>query len=84
MSFKTVAIIGAGTMGSGIATNIAQHGVDVRMIDVSEDAVARAVERIGSFYDRNAEKGRMSIEDAAADRDSSWPAAGRPRTRRSS
>ena len=66
MSFKTVAIIGAGTMGSGIATNIAQHGVDVRMIDVSEDAVAGAVDRIGRFYDRNAEKGRMSEEDAAA------------------
>ena len=66
MRFKTVAIIGAGTMGSGIATNIAQHGVDVRMIDVSEDAVARALERIGGFYDRNVEKGRMSEEDAAA------------------
>ena len=66
MSFKTVAIIGAGTMGSGIATNIAQHGVDVCMIDVSEDAVARAVDTIGRFYDRNAEKGRMSEDDAAA------------------
>ena len=60
MPFKTVAIIGAGTMGSGIATNIAQHGIAVSMIDVSEDAVARAIEGIGGFYDRNAEKGKIS------------------------
>lgn len=69
MPFKTVAIIGAGTMGSGIATNIAQHGIAVSMIDVSEDAVARAIEGIGGFYDRNAEKGRISEGDAASAKD---------------
>lgn len=66
MSISTVAIIGAGTMGSGIATNIAQHGIDVRMIDISQEAVDRAIGLVGTFYDRNAEKGRMSESDAAA------------------
>ena len=66
MKFKTVAIIGAGTMGSGIATNIAQHGIDVRIIDVSDQAVDRSIEMVGKFYEKNAEKGRMSIEDATA------------------
>lgn len=65
MTFQTVAIIGAGTMGSGIATNIAQHGIDVRMIDISQESVDRAIATVGGFYDRNAEKGRMSEADAA-------------------
>ena len=64
MTFKTVAIIGAGTMGSGIATNIAQSGIDVRMIDISQEAVDRALVTVGSFFDRNAEKGRMSEAEA--------------------
>jgi len=66
MTFESVAIIGAGTMGSGIATNIAQHGIDVRMVDISDEAVERAIATVGGFYDRNAEKGRMSAEDATA------------------
>ncbi|PPR64961.1 MAG: 3-hydroxyadipyl-CoA dehydrogenase [Alphaproteobacteria bacterium MarineAlpha4_Bin2] len=66
MTFKTVAIIGAGKMGSGIATNIAQHDVDVRMIDVSEEAVARALETITGVYERSSERGRMSTEEASA------------------
>jgi 3-hydroxybutyryl-CoA dehydrogenase len=66
MAFKTVAIIGAGTMGSGIATNIAQHGINVRMIDTSEESLNRAISTVESFYDRTAKKGRMSEADAAA------------------
>ena len=66
MNFKTVAIIGAGTMGSGIATNIAQHGIDVRMIDIAEDAVERAIATVGGFFDRNVEKGRMEATAAEA------------------
>lgn len=53
-------------MGSGIATNIAQNGLDVRMIDISQDSVDRALATVGGFYDRNAEKGRMSQDDADA------------------
>ena len=66
MKFKTVAIIGAGTMGSGIATNIAQHGIDVRIIDISDKAVEGSIEAIGRFYEKNAEKGRMSAKNADA------------------
>ena len=75
MTFETVAIIGAGTMGSGIATNIAQHGINVRMVDISDEAVERAIETVGGFYDRNAEKGRMSAEDAARQPKPGFPAA---------
>ena len=45
--------------------HIAQHGINVRMVDISEEAVERAIETVGGFYDRNAEKGRMSAEDTA-------------------
>jgi len=66
MSFNTVGIIGAGTMGSGIATTLGQQGVSVRLVDTTEDAVGRGVGAARKFYDRAAEKGKMSAEDAAA------------------
>src|SRR5665647_2495141 len=42
---KTLAIIGAGIMGAGLAQLFAQNGYAVNLHDVSEDALARAVER---------------------------------------
>lgn len=40
----TIAFIGLGNMGIGMATNLAKAGYDVRALDISKDAVARAVE----------------------------------------
>lgn len=60
---KNVAVIGAGTMGNGIAHVFAQHGFKVNLIDVSEKQLAKAVETIGKNLDRQVVKGLI---DAAA------------------
>ncbi len=66
MSVQRVGIIGAGTMGSGIAIASAAHGCDIKLVDASSDAIARARKTAETFYGRNVEKGRMSADDAAA------------------
>src|SRR5690606_13417904 len=52
-----VTVVGAGTMGNGIAHVFAQHGHSVRLFDVREDALARALETIVSNLDRQLRKG---------------------------
>ena len=66
MPIETVAVIGAGTMGSGIAISLAQNGMAAHLVDVSEDSVDRAIAGAAKFYARNVEKGRMSAADAEA------------------
>ncbi|MGJ5207585.1 3-hydroxybutyryl-CoA dehydrogenase [Bradyrhizobium sp. HKCCYLR20261] len=62
---QTVGIIGAGTMGNGIAQVCAAAGVPVVMVDISEQAVARGLATVGSSLDRLVKKDKM----AAADKD---------------
>jgi 3-hydroxybutyryl-CoA dehydrogenase len=59
----TVAVIGAGQMGNGIAHTCAQAGLAVTMIDVSADALARGRSTIEKNLDRQVKKGTI---DAAA------------------
>ncbi|WP_425407465.1 3-hydroxyacyl-CoA dehydrogenase NAD-binding domain-containing protein [Hwanghaeella sp.] len=66
MVFSKVGIIGAGTMGSGIATSLGQQGVDVVLVDTTAEAVERGKGAAKKFYDRAADKGKMSADDAAA------------------
>jgi 3-hydroxybutyryl-CoA dehydrogenase len=47
-----VAVIGAGTMGNGIAHVFAQHGFQVTLIDVSADALTKAIQTIGANLER--------------------------------
>jgi 3-hydroxybutyryl-CoA dehydrogenase len=65
MQIRSVSVLGAGTMGAGIAQVCAQAGCDVRLYDVSADAVAKGVRRIAEFLAKGVEKGKV----AAADRD---------------
>ena len=58
MAIATVGIVGAGTMGGGIATNLGQHGFAVILTDARAGAAAEAVAAAGSHYARAAEKGR--------------------------
>ena len=58
-----VAVIGAGTMGNGIAHVFAQHGHDVTLIDVAEDRLAHALKTIGGNLDRQVKKG--ALDEAA-------------------
>ncbi len=63
---RTVGILGAGTMGSGIAQAAAEAGIDVLIHDPVPGATERAHDRIGRFLARRAEKGEMTPDDAAA------------------
>src|SRR5690349_20081037 len=58
-----VAVVGAGTMGNGIAHVFAQYGHDVTIIDVSEDQLGKARDTIRGNLDRQVKKGTL---DAAA------------------
>lgn len=60
---KNIAVIGAGTMGNGIAHVFAQHGYKVKLIDLSEDNLQRAMETIGKNLDRMLAKEKISEAD---------------------
>jgi 3-hydroxybutyryl-CoA dehydrogenase len=64
--FSRVAVIGAGTMGNGIAHVFAQNGHDVVLIDVSAEALERALGTIGKNLDRQVKKGAVSEEEKRA------------------
>jgi 3-hydroxybutyryl-CoA dehydrogenase len=63
---RMVAVIGAGTMGGGIALVAASHGYDVLLIDVSDDQLNRAKAYHAKTTSRNVEKGRMTQDEADA------------------
>jgi len=57
-----VAVVGAGTLGNGIAHVFAQHGWDTALVDVSREALDRAVKTITANLDRQVKKGSVSAE----------------------
>ncbi|MEP7384456.1 MAG: 3-hydroxybutyryl-CoA dehydrogenase [Gemmatimonadota bacterium] len=63
---ERIAVIGAGQMGNGIAHVFAQNGFDVRMIDVSSDALARGRATIEKNLDRQVKKGTLDADAKAA------------------
>nr|WP_314865088.1 3-hydroxyacyl-CoA dehydrogenase NAD-binding domain-containing protein [uncultured Flavobacterium sp.] len=62
---KTIAVIGAGTMGNGIAHTFAQNGFTVKLIDVSEKALDKGMNTIANNLDRMLAKGTITQEDVA-------------------
>lgn len=66
MTIKTIGIIGAGTMGNGIAQTCAQAGIDAVMQDVNEAALERALKTIGGSLDRLVRKGTLDDAGKAA------------------
>lgn len=63
---KTIAIIGAGQMGSGIAQTIAQHGMQVLLADVSLEVAETAVGKIDMALGKLVGRGKIEIADAEA------------------
>ncbi|MEL0315345.1 MAG: 3-hydroxyacyl-CoA dehydrogenase NAD-binding domain-containing protein [Halieaceae bacterium] len=63
---KRVGIIGAGTMGGGIAMCFAQAGVQVTLIDMSDEAVAAGLSKIKTNYDISVKRGRLSQDQVEA------------------
>lgn len=57
---KNIAVIGSGTMGNGIAHVFAQHGYTVSLIDISEDALKKAMATIDKNLSRQVEKGILT------------------------
>ncbi len=65
MTLKTIGVVGAGTMGNGIAQVFAQAGYDVRLVDVAQPMLERARTAIDKSLAKFVEKGKL----AATDRD---------------
>ena len=61
-----VAVVGAGTMGNGIAHVFAQAGWSVALVDVAAPALERAVATIRANLDRQVKKGGVTAEQASA------------------
>ena len=66
MDIQRVGVIGAGTMGNGIAHVFARGGYDVVLCDVEQRFLQRALETIGKNLEREAAKGKISADEEAA------------------
>ena len=64
LTFNTIGVIGAGTMGAGIAQVAAQAGCRVKMYDARDGAAQAALVRTSDTLAKLAEKGKMSADDA--------------------
>ena len=60
---QSVGIIGAGTMGGGIAMNFLNAGVPVTMVEMQQEALDRGVATVRKNYENTAAKGRMTAAD---------------------
>jgi 3-hydroxybutyryl-CoA dehydrogenase len=63
---KKVAVVGAGTMGNGIAHVFAQFGFDVNLIDVSPDGLTKGLNTITKNLDRQVSKGLLTEDEKLA------------------
>ncbi len=60
---KKVGIIGAGTMGGGIAMNFVNAGIPVTVVEVKQDALDRGFKVVRGNYERSAKNGRFPMEE---------------------
>ncbi|SIS91176.1 3-hydroxyacyl-CoA dehydrogenase [Paracoccus saliphilus] len=60
---KTVGIIGAGTMGGGIAMNFATAGFPVKIVETTQEALDRGLQVVRKNYQRSADKGRFPQDE---------------------
>lgn len=60
-----IAVLGAGTMGSGIAQVAVESGFQTVLYDVAQEFVDKGLERIRGFVRRNREKGKITAEEEA-------------------
>ena len=63
---KKIAVIGAGTMGNGVAHVFAESGFEVTLVDVQEAALERAISTIGKNLDRLIKKEKITAEEKNA------------------
>ena len=60
---QKVAVIGAGTMGGGIAMNFANAGIPVTLLDLNEEGLHKGLAIVRRNYENSAKKGKLSAED---------------------
>jgi 3-hydroxybutyryl-CoA dehydrogenase len=63
---RTVGVLGAGTMGNGIAHVFARSGLDVRLCEVEQRFLDRGLETIRKNLDREAAKGKLTADEVTA------------------
>ncbi len=63
---KSVGIIGAGTMGGGIAMNFLSVGIPVTIVEMKQEALDRGIAVIRKNYENSAKKGRFSMDEVEA------------------
>ncbi len=63
MDTRSVAVLGAGTMGAGIAQAAAQAGFETRLFDAQPKALARGMDTINEFWNRGIDLGKTRPED---------------------
>jgi 3-hydroxybutyryl-CoA dehydrogenase len=66
MAIRTIGVVGAGTMGNGIAQVFAQNGFEVRLVDVTEGVLDRARAAIERSLGKFVEKGKLAPSDRDA------------------
>jgi len=66
MDIKTIGVLGAGSMGNGIAQVAAQSGYNVIMRDIEDKFVDRALKGIDKFLSKSVEKGKITADDKNA------------------
>ena len=64
VEITTAGVIGAGTMGTGIAIVFAEAGIPVTVVETKEEAIEKARETVFGTFKYNVDKGRLSQEDA--------------------
>ena len=66
MNLQNIGVIGAGTMGNGIAQVCAMAGFNVTLLDISESALQKAVATVGKNLDRQIAKQSLTVEQKQA------------------
>jgi len=64
-AITTAAVIGAGTMGAGIAMNFANAGTPVKIVETTQEALEKGLATIRRNYESTMKKGRLSAEECA-------------------
>jgi 3-hydroxybutyryl-CoA dehydrogenase len=66
MPQEKIGVIGAGTMGAGIAQVAAQAGFETRLYDIADDFIDRGLDRIRKFLEGSRERGKLTVEEEKA------------------
>lgn len=66
MAIKTIAVLGQGQMGSGIAQHAATKGYEVLLYGRNPEKVAKAIAKIGAAYEKSVGKGKMTEDEKNA------------------